>query len=1189
DAGTDGTGNVMLADSVSITTTGTGSSVFIGAAGAGTGSVTALDNVDLETDSKLSIAAGQTDGDVSFGNRAELVALGSTIDIDAGTSATSDARFGTDATLRTGSNDSSIAVTAGGQLAFADTALVQNQGNNGRIDLDSGGETSFGASARMENQGNGGQIDVNAGATIGFGATAFVVNEGNDGRIVLAAGADLDFGATALLQNEGDNGSINIAAGGEVAFGATALMGNEGQMGTIDIGAGTSGTFAGTGFVLAADGKLVNDGDDGLIEIVSRTNIQLGDGAQLLSEGGAAIGRGKIALTAGSGSASGHVSIGTGATFKAQQDIALAAGSATGHIALGTGGFVQANSSTITFTAGADETSRIDIGKHSLIQTMGADGKIRFDAGGQVKIDSAVGTETRLINASTGGTIDIDAATDADFAGDGFVLGASGVLENTGANGRIAIESRKNVNLADGVRLKSQGGTGSVAVTAGFAFGTGSIAVGHSADLLAETLLAIAAGTAEGSVTFGDAAQLIAAGSTIKIAAGASAASDVLVGQAGRIQALGADSTVAVTAGHDIQLGGQVLVESGVLRDVAGDPDPGQLAGSTSSLTISAGRSNTGNIQFAAGVKLLTDDTLNISVGATPGAGASQGNVVLMDGAAAADRVELHAFEPDGAKIEIDAGNTEGDVSIGAFALVMADGSEIDIHSGRSATSDISLGNDSTLLAGGNDSLITINAGGGVSLGDRVQIKALDGVRRFDATGDEIPQIDIDAGTTNVTFGSGVLLQTGPDGNVLGTAVAIDNGAADPGPFVGAFTTTPLDIFGRSTLTTPLGATGEEKLIVQINWGDGTTLDTPAPPADPLKATRYVRDAGTNNFEHLFDPRGGNRPNPAAPFDIRLSAEFDPSIAIDGGGEDFTTTNDDGILGDDDLGTELEVLATSFGAGITQVTAQVPVLFVRELTVIDANAGATNNTPVSAQVLDIVAAIAADVQADERLVIVIALRPDGSVLDTVTFTGTEADDLLNNLPNYLARLPDGKYQIFLREPGEQRTRLFRSLLIREGKPIEERQDEQPGEQGAPDQPTAGRNAAPPAGPPGIAEVDVDRLWERWVAPQAARRLLERQNRPLLPVERVEGPVEADDPPKVIDVSATDLPPLTEGGPGGVSGFAAPAIAALLLGTGQALSEQPLRTETARQRDAALERLPQRVLNRAARLLRRKPR
>jgi hypothetical protein len=80
------------------------------------------------------------------------------------------------------------------------------------------------------------------------------------------------------------------------------------------------------------------------------------------------------------------------------------------------------------------------------------------------------------------------------------------------------------------------------------------------------------------------------------------------------------------------------------------------------------------------------------------------------------------------------------------------------------------------------------------------------------------------------------------------------------------------------------------------------------------------------------------------------------------------------------------------------------------------------------------AAIEQHANVDERILILRVLRRDGSLKEDLHFRGQEAEAILDDLQGFLARLPDGRYRLLLKEPGRQRLRLVRDLTLEGGVP-----------------------------------------------------------------------------------------------------------------------------------------------------------
>ncbi|MBW3542477.1 MAG: hypothetical protein KY476_19615, partial [Planctomycetes bacterium] len=230
-----------------------------------------------------------------------------------------------------------------------------------------------------------------------------------------------------------------------------------------------------------------------------------------------------------------------------------------------------------------------------------------------------------------------------------------------------------------------------------------------------------------------------------------------------------------------------------------------------------------------------------------------------------------------------------------------------------------------------------------------------------------------------------------------------------------------------------------------------------------------------------------------------------------------------------------------------QLQSALPQLFVRETVISDA---AVNSTQiVVTQTTDATTVISDPSVVEERVVVVEVLRPDGTVLGTVNFIGEEADDFLASyVSKYLKKLPDGRYRIWLKEPGEQRARLFRDLFLRDGVPtdVRERQrDETPGASIEGDADAAPQNAAQPVPADETAAADV--FWERWTAPPVFSRTsgaAERDQTPLRTSDRERGDAAEPQSGLTPSPSSPALPAESETAPAAAS--AAAALAAVTL-------------------------------------------
>ncbi len=365
-----------------------------------------------------------------------------------------------------------------------------------------------------------------------------------------------------------------------------------------------------------------------------------------------------------------------------------------------------------------------------------------------------------------------------------------------------------------------------------------------------------------------------------------------------------------------------------------------------------------------------------------------------------------------------DSGNVQIHNDLGGALLTIGtvDGLAGITHSG-SVAGDIFVSNASPLTV---DSPVTNGSGGNIGLestgpGD-LTLNA--SVRAFGGNGN----IDLQAG-----FGFLAINDTGAasDHSVAGTGVL--SGHGDSGVLIDANTTMnsetgaiaglPPDLrniltpqiqpTGLATVTGDFGRFTEQNFFITIDWGDGTV------------ETFNFSDPGSFVFEHTYtaNPDAGN---PAADIPILVTMQGD---------KQFTFSDGNGTL---DFTSEADVLETP-GEGLATVaidtTPQVPqLIFPQQEVILDASS--LQQTVFSMRETQLLETAINEANRNaERLVFLRILAPNGDVIEDVPLQESDLD----NLPKLFSTLPDGRYQIYLKEAGEERVRLLMDVDIRNGK------------------------------------------------------------------------------------------------------------------------------------------------------------
>ena len=237
---------------------------------------------------------------------------------------------------------------------------------------------------------------------------------------------------------------------------------------------------------------------------------------------------------------------------------------------------------------------------------------------------------------------------------------------------------------------------------------------------------------------------------------------------------------------------------------------------------------------------------------------------------------------------------------------------------------------------------------------------------------------------------------------------------------------------------------GTNPLSITVNWGDGTTTVYTVPGAKLNDLT----------LTHLYlGPPDPN--NPAAPIPVMVT------------------------------------ISEIVGSSVTQhFTVQVPgiesfiVTFIPEptapplpapLTVLTEQSSFNVSTPVT--VLPTVQPVPArgeELGAVEDQIVLRVVFPSGKEGENVLLPG----DVLENLPGYLKRLPDGHYRVYFVQGDTRRERLIIEVNVRQGRPVDAGDDSE------------GTQDRPPS-----ARIEIRRPWWRNGERRATRPVSRRRRRP----------------------------------------------------------------------------------------------
>ncbi|QDT42993.1 Extracellular serine protease precursor [Gimesia alba] len=623
---------------------------------------------------------------------------------------------------------------------------------------------------------------------------------------------------------------------------------------------------------------------------------------------------------------------------------------------------------------------------------------------------------------------------------------ASGSIMLQAVNG---IGNNQAVELASGT-LSIDSGTGNIDVSNTASAATGSVRI---------TLLTTGSGSIDYSQIGGEDAafeEITTTDSDITIQSDGAALFEnpgaltnvVSTGGAGTIQvmATGVNSSIEIndgfsTAGGTIDLTAQNSLIFGGNGDINSSngkitllADSASMGAGGGGITMSDGTvfdAGTGTLDLQAGdditigqlftttfTRLTSTDGGVVDAGDTGGRDITSDELVIRSagGAGSADSLEtavslLAALNTDSGSIQI-----ANDLGGALLTIGTVDGIA-GITNSAGVAGDIIITNASPLTV---DAAVINSSGGNIGLestgpGDLIlnaSVRAFGGNGNINVeAGDGILDInDTGAASDHSVAGTGVFSGHGTSGVLVDTNATLtsETGAiAGVPPLLQNILTPQISATGDATVTGDFGRFSEQNFFITIDWGDGTV------------ETFNFADPGSFVFEHTY-VANPNVQNPAADIPILVTMQGDLQ---------FTFSDGSGSL---DFTSEAGVLETP-GEGLANVaidtTPQVPQLLFPETEVI---LDATSNQQsifTTKDTLSLESAIEEANKNVERLVFLRILAPNGNVIEDVPLDESDLD----NLPQLFKTLPDGRYQIYLKEAGEERIRLLMDVDIRNGK------------------------------------------------------------------------------------------------------------------------------------------------------------
>ncbi|MDX1968242.1 MAG: hypothetical protein SFV23_13785, partial [Planctomycetaceae bacterium] len=728
------------------------------------------------------------------------------------------------------------------------------------------------------------------------------------------------------------------------------------------------------------------------------------------------------------------------------------------------GGVTMAAAASIS-TSGGDFAAQVGgawtMADQSIVNT--AAGTIRLEAGGDITVGQFAttnGTASAVLLRSTGGGI-VDGGDSggvdilANSAGAIVTIeAATGVGSSVGNGGDAAIESQidtlvlrnasaGNVQLdeVDNLRIHelTQTGAGDVTVNS-----VGNLLlVGGQLGLTATSgTVTLSAAAAASTMTIESKVQTTSGNVVI------SAANDVMMGATSQIVSQSGNVTVIADADANVNgLGGQIFMANGAVIDAG-----------NGNITARADENITVGRMVTASTVSLTSTSAGIVDGGDAGGADIAANALVMQtrtGIGAANTLEtavslLAANNTASGAIQIN-NNTGGLLTIGQVGDVIGVANAgstahvLDIVNNGGITVNgavrNSTGGDVDLTAnanGGGDDHLTVNAVIAAANGNGdVFLTAGNNLIINDSGnggGDDISVVNggeiLGSAGGDVLLGEDVVIRSST-GVVTGTQVD---------PVLIDVITPQINALGIGTITMTVQEPLEVGTVIVIDWGDGTI------------ETFVVTDPGelTLTFTHTYTapPDPGN---PAADIPLKVTV-LNPSFTtgLAGSGVAGTVLIDNGqyvpnirfaaggdVLGANDVGVLNQTIYTGVfktpGEGLASfvfdVTPEVQILDFPQPSSPDASLLAAPQPPAQQNTLDVIAARAEELLADERVVILEVLGPDGELIETVVLS----ESVLDDIDGVVADLPNGNYRFLLREAGESQTRLLQDVDVHEGK------------------------------------------------------------------------------------------------------------------------------------------------------------
>ena len=890
--------------------------------------------------------------------------------------------------------------TSGGAITFHSpvilngaTSVTSNVASprGGNIEFQSTVDSAASTGNSLTLTAGSGSVEFDGAVGMGQSLGALVVNRsGNfvESLGIIAASFDVNSAGNITLNgNVTTTGTFQANADADVVSSPDSMAGDDtAGAGTFTIAAAKSVTTNGNALsIIAADVNLAGTIDSG----AAATTIGAADGE-----------------TVGVGTAVGTMTLDTAELSRITSGSLTIGGSATGSITIsGVTNAASGNVGAVTLKAGVD--------------------------GAMITFGSTPSTFIALTASANDGILV-----------QGNVTTSSGNLALNGDADTVNVadigDTHENIIIDSGITLQSAGGIALQAAGRGIsALGLLDLVASNGVDIRSNLtssgpLQVNADSNANGTGTF-----LVESGVTVNTQGNQLIASAASVNLLGSINSSGGAVIISATpasgAGPNF---GAIFMADGAVIDAGSGPIV-----LTAKNDITLGR-------------LVTTKTgpVSVSVATSKGAIINGGNTAGENVTAAA--LELEAATGIGSAVPlqtavsklVSVNSTSGNVQIannaGGLLTIGTVGNESGVHNAGGGSislenvGPVNVGQD-VLDVGGGD--ITIGAANSGDLTVNAHIRATGGNGNiFLNAGENLHVANVAAGPQIETQGSGQIIGVAQSLVVFDPGILIQSGVGAItalSPTLSNVALPELTAQGNAIVTGMFGEPGANNFTVIVNWSDGT----------PDSRQQFLNtSSGSFSFTHHYV----SNPNPlnqAQPIPVIVTIFDDPNSTFIGlqqppvslkiNATDTQTTAN----GSQSVQTQ----TTIPGTGIEFLNIAQVAIVISSLQYTPPNTLALSPVIRVPQVIQTSGVeetvhVFESTNVEERQVVLRVLDANGNVLESVTMDEAVLDDL----PKLFGQLPDGHYEVYLKEPGEVQLRLLLDITLRGGKPTDEGEAEQ---------------------------------------------------------------------------------------------------------------------------------------------------